>query len=159
ATTQTATAMAAGDFNGDSKIDLVTVGAPASGTNGSLAYLQGNGDGTFQAVKFTLGTGSLPVAVATGDFNRDGKLDAAVVNQGKNTTTDPGSVAIFLGQGNGNFVSPVSNFPVGTNPMSIAVADANGDSAPDLVLTNSSFIAVLLNSNGGNTLFQPVNQL
>src|SRR5437773_2102656 len=55
--------VAAGDFNGDGKVDLAVA---TSGSN-ALSVLLGNGDGTFQALQI-FGAGSGPVSVASGDF-------------------------------------------------------------------------------------------
>src|SRR5438445_13370851 len=53
----------------------------------------------FQAPIVT-GTGGLnPVAVATTDFNGDGKFDVAVVNNRANNAT----LSVLLGNGNGTF--------------------------------------------------------
>jgi FG-GAP repeat len=43
------------------------------------------------------GTGSNPWSVAVGDFNGDGKLDLAVVNQASST------LSVLLGRGDGTF--------------------------------------------------------
>ena len=43
------------------------------------------------------GAGSEPIAVAVGDFNRDGRLDAATANKGTH------DVSVLLGNGNGTF--------------------------------------------------------
>src|SRR5439155_484341 len=67
--------VAAGDFNGDGKVDLAVA---TSGSN-ALSVPLGNGDGTFQALQI-FGAGSGPVSVASGDFNRDGVPDLAVAN-------------------------------------------------------------------------------
>jgi len=62
--------IAAGDFNGDGKIDLAVAN---SGSN-SISILLGNGDGTFQThVDFA--TNFAPQSLATADFNGDGHLD------------------------------------------------------------------------------------
>lgn len=60
-----------------------------------------------------------PFAVATGDFNGDGKLDLAVAyfNAG-------GAVSILLGNGDGTFQS-AANYAVGSGPTSVAVGDFN----------------------------------
>src|SRR5262249_35085123 len=57
----------------------------------------------------TLAVGSSPVAQATGDFNGDGRVDLAVVNQGANT------VSVLLGNGNGTFQAK-TDFATGTSP-------------------------------------------
>jgi hypothetical protein len=64
--------MAAGDLNGDGKVDLAIVG------HQGLAVLLSNGNGTFQP---TVGTDLLNVfEVTTGDFDGDGKLDLVTVD-------------------------------------------------------------------------------
>src|SRR5438034_215867 len=82
------------DINGDGKLDLVTEGS----------VRLGNGDGTFKpAVNFS--TGASPISVAVGDFNRDGKPDLAVANNGS------GNVSVLLGNGDGTF-QPAVNYGV-----------------------------------------------
>lgn len=93
----------AGDFNGDGKVDLavsfsVTSTTPTTviSTNG-ISLLLGIGDGTFQAVvspKYSnIGIGPLP-AIATGDVNRDGRTDLAVVFQNAPTQRFPGGAGV-----------------------------------------------------------------
>jgi hypothetical protein len=80
-------AMIAGDFNNDGKVDL----AIANYGDGTVTLLLGNGDGTFtpsQGSPFAVENG--PDAIATADFNGDGKLDLVVAN-----ATD-GTVSILL---------------------------------------------------------------
>ena len=86
-------------------------------------------------------------AVAVGDFNGDGKQDAAVVSGSANT------VSILLGNGAGSFGAPTS-FGTGTNtnPASVAVGDFNGDGKQDLATANfdSSNVSILLGDGAGN---------
>ena len=89
--------------------------------------------------------GTNPISVAVGDFNRDGKQDIAVVNQGSS------QVSVLLGDGAGGFGAP-TNYDVGSNPMSVAVGDFNGDGKQDLAIANlsSSSVSILLGDGAGN---------
>ena len=146
----TTSAIVTGDFNGDGKLDLVLTSSTAPGNqqSGSVTFLQGNGDGSFQAsstTSLTVQGGQFAVAA---DFNADGKMDVAF-------TDNFASVDVLLGQGNGSFQLPLS-FPLSssaTYPSSLAVADFNGDGSPDLVVTESNSVntmAVLLNNGSGS---------
>src|SRR5438067_2455744 len=70
--------LAAGDFNGDGKLDLVVANA---GTN-DVSVLLGNGDGTFRPA-LTFPAGNRLEFIAIGDFDHDGKLDVAVASYNK----------------------------------------------------------------------------
>jgi hypothetical protein len=87
----------AADFNHDGVTDLATANeGNFIGDPGSVSVLAGNGDGSFQlAQQFPTGLNS--VALAAGDFNRDGLPDLAVANQSSgdlseliNTANRPG---------------------------------------------------------------------
>jgi hypothetical protein len=119
--------IAAGDFNGDGKLDLV-VGYQTATVN-SVSVLLGHGDGTFAApVDYV--TGNEAGAVAVGDFNHDGKLDIAAANFG---VFAGNTVSILLGKGDGTFL-PQVQYETSNGPLSIAVADFNGDGKLDLAV-------------------------
>ena len=157
--------LAAGDFNGDGKTDIVVsdLGALPSGGNGNLTILLGNGDGTFQP-PFTLSAGVTPSAMALGDFNGDGKRDIAVLDFG-NFSGNNGAMYILLGKGDGTFQPPVL-LNAGSGPAAIPVAivagDFNADGKLDLAVGSSDFnspatstVSVFL-SNGDGTFQPPV---
>ncbi|HMD07447.1 MAG TPA: FG-GAP-like repeat-containing protein [Candidatus Acidoferrum sp.] len=123
-------AMAAGDLNGDGKLDLVVPDYVGS-ASGQVAILLGKGDGTFQAPTFiTSHAGSTWPVIA--DFNKDGNLDLAVANQF-------GTIDVFLGNGDGTFntslvlndVQPNIGSPI---PIALAVGDFNLDNNLDLLV-------------------------
>jgi hypothetical protein len=98
-------------------------------------------------------TGGLlaPGAVVLADLSGDGIPDLIVANSGGN------NVLVYPGLGNGQFgpeLNGGNGFFVGTNPVSITVADLTG--RPDLVVANegSNDVSILLNeptAHGGFT--------
>jgi hypothetical protein len=87
-------AVAAGDFNGDGKLDL----AVANTLDSTVSVLTGNGDGSFQTqvVYPTV----LGVSVITADFNGDHKLDLVVAFDcstcGGQPPSPPNGVSVLL---------------------------------------------------------------
>jgi hypothetical protein len=132
------------DFNEDGIPD-VAVACESEG----LSILLGVGDGTLgSASVISTGASTAPFWVASGDFNRDGHLDLAVVN----SATD--EVAVLLGAGNGTFGPPVT-YAVQTLPQSVAVGDFDRDGIPDLAVSNdtSGTISILLGSAASDGTF------
>jgi len=143
-------AVATADFNGDGRPDLVVVNQNTPG--GTVSVLlnttaRGAGAPTF-AAPVTFAVGNYPDAVVVGDFNGDGKLDLAVVNNQDgtvsvllNTTPVGATVPSFAGQ---------VTFAVGSNPVSVAMGDFNGDGKFDLAVVNQNnpagTVSVLLNT-------------
>jgi hypothetical protein len=139
-------AIISGDFNNDDRIDLAT--ANLGDGVGDLSLLlaiengrfaapvslpAGSSPGGFSAAAF----GFSPVALAAGDFDRDGNLDLAVADSA-------GNASIRRGNGNGTFQAPtLLNAP---GQFSIIAEDVNGDGSLD-VITNE---IVLLNDGSGN---------
>jgi hypothetical protein len=87
----------------------------------------GDGNGNFAAPAQLFAVGTDPDSIAVGDFNNDGKLDAAVANFGE-AGLGPASISVLLGNGNGTF-QPQTNLPLPANAgaWEVAVADLNGD--------------------------------
>jgi len=93
--------------------------------------------------------GRAPQAIATGDFNGDGRWDLATVN---GTSDD---VSVLLGNGNGTFQSAVS-FGVGKIPLALIAEDMDRDGVLDLVLALSGSDQVVVLKGDGKGLFQKV---
>jgi hypothetical protein len=156
--------IAISDVNGDGKPDLVVANSCADSTcatDGSVAVLLGNGDGTFQAAVTYDSGGMQTDSVAVADMNGDGKPDLVLANLCSNTTDcenfGPGSVSVLLGNGDGTFQAAVT-YNAGGNAFSVAVGDLNGDGKPDVAVLSScegtfcsGGVGVLLN-NGDGTL-------
>lgn len=138
-----------GDFNGDSQKDLA-VTLKSSGFS-NIAILLGNGDGTFAPPTYSE-VYYIPSAIATGDFNKDGKQDLAVTHENY--------LSILLGNGNGTFASPI-DYRVEADTSEVSVSDFNGDNIEDLAVTSYAYatgsISILL-GNGNGTFRNGVTQ-
>ena len=136
-----ATWVAVADVNGDGKPDLVVTNLcvnTSSCANGTVSVLLGNGDGTFQAAVAYDSGGIAAESVAVADMNGDRKPDLVVSNCTNCSTYGDGSVAVLLGNGDGTFQAAHAIDSGGYAPLSIAVADVNGDGKPDVVVGQCS---------------------
>ncbi|MFQ5666316.1 MAG: FG-GAP-like repeat-containing protein [Candidatus Binatia bacterium] len=118
------TDVASGDVDNDGLSDLIL------GHN--------NGDVVVYRAEPTVGFAPLPnqplraagdvVAVASGDFNADGRLDIVAVN--KSTA----NISMFVGVVAGGF-SEARNYPVGADASAATVGDWNSDGRSDVAVT------------------------
>ena len=138
------------DFNGDGKLDI----AATDFNNGVVQIFLGVGDGTFtvgSAYATDTNSGPEPWDVISGDFNKDGKLDLAIANNGS------GTVGVLFGNGDGTFGAATS-YSLSVSPISVVAADVNGDGHLDLVLPlgtgSANNVAVLLSNNDNTGTFQ-----
>src|SRR5205085_1468407 len=98
-----------------------------------VTILLGNGNGAFHSAG-TFAVDYRPYIVVTGDVNGDGKLDLATANWSS------GTVSVLLGNGNGTFQTQISvpDNGGGSDPVSLALGDVNGDGKLDLATANYS---------------------
>jgi hypothetical protein len=140
--------MAAGDFNGDGKLDLVVTNRDAThGGNSNGTVFLGNGDGTFQTgVDYEVGKtkSSSPRQVIVADFNNDGKPDVAIADSGDN------GIAVMLGNGDGTFQT-FKQYPAGLGAGGLVAGDFNGDGKLDLAAFDmgTGGVAILLGNGDG----------
>ena len=139
--------LAVADVNGDGIPDLIVCDSGFLFNSGRVSVLLGNGNGTFQE-PHSFATGYQPRSVAVADVNGDGKPDLIVANA---NFGGPGSVSVLLGTGDGFFQAP-STFSTGAAPVSVAVADVNGDGVPDIITANfiDNSVSVLLGNGDGS---------
>jgi hypothetical protein len=126
------------DVNNDGHADLVGR-TSLDGITTLIAVSPGNGMGGFSAPTFSASQRESR-SISVVDTNLDGLPDLAV------SIPEPGIVAVFRGTGTAAFGTRQS-FQVYTEPTLLASGDVNGDGRPDLLVKNSSFVSVLINSN------------
>jgi Bacterial Ig-like domain (group 3)/FG-GAP-like repeat/FlgD Ig-like domain len=130
------------DLNGDGNPDLVVVSQSIPG----VSVFLGNGNGGFSSRTDLTATGG-PRGLAIADVNGDGALDIVIGNAANST------VSYFPGNGLGGFGTRVDlSTGTGTDPLSVVVADMNGDGRPDIVAGNhaTGTLSILFaNSSGG----------
>jgi hypothetical protein len=130
-------AVATGRFRTDVSVDgIVVVTSPSAGNgtspsagNDKVQVFVPDATGAYpQTPTAAFPGGPNPVAITTGDFNGDGLLDVAVINQGDS------SLSILLGTGTGTFapnVITVANLGVGVVPESVTAGKFSGSSGAD----------------------------
>lgn len=120
----------------------------------TISVFNGNGDGTFTAASGSPialpTTGSGPIQITANDFNNDGILDLAVLNQATKNVT------LLQGKGDGTFKEfAKSPIPVGNGPVAIASGALAGSTGPALAIANQTDnTATVYLGNGDGTFTQ-----
>ena len=131
-----------GDFDGDGIPDLVAgddarVEVDGQLQPGALYLLLGLGAGQFAPA---VSTEIDPVArsLAVDDFNGDGVPDVAVLSN-EYAYLPFGALNVLLGTGQGGFEPPIRSATSISGVTAMVAGDFNGDTIPDLVLTNAGY--------------------
>lgn len=123
--------VAAADFDGDGKLDVLIGFSP-----GSATIAAGNGDGTFnvsnQVSVYGPGAGGSGVTVRAADLNKDGRPDALITDYSAGVFTVVLNSATGISQNSSRY-----SFTMSPGLSDIAVGDLNGDGRPDVVVVNN----------------------
>lgn len=138
------TGIALGDFNNDTRLDIVVVENVAYKM---VIFLQDKNGDFYEYQSYDTGYNSWPGTVVIADLNRDQRLDIVVGNY------QSSSILIFAGYGDGTFDN-LGAYQTGNGAglRSIAIADLNGDDQLDMAIanTNHEHIGVFLGNGDGS---------
>ncbi|HKD53283.1 MAG TPA: VCBS repeat-containing protein [Steroidobacteraceae bacterium] len=149
------------DVNGDGLLDLVVAnqgpGSDGIGSAGVSVLLQdASHPGTFLA-PVTYATPGFAIDVAVGDLNGDNKPDLVVANL---NPPPGGSISVLLQDpAHPGMFLPASNYAGLSQPLSVVIADLNGDGQPDIAVADGISATVLFQNAGAAGTFAQAVQV
>lgn len=143
-------AVAVSDLNGDSKPDIAVINSQF--TANAVSILRNTSvTGILNASSFAAPvgflTGASPSCLVIGDMDGDSKPDLVVTNYNSNSVSVLRNITT-AGTLNFNSFAARVDYATGPQPFFVAVADAEGDGKPDLLVVNagSNTASVLRNT-------------
>jgi hypothetical protein len=126
------------DINNDGRDDLIT----SSTMNDVIKIFLNNGGNGFISLEDAAAEKG-PEYIVPGDFTGDNIPDLAVANR------RDASISILQGRGDGTFIFPHFNYPVGANARAMVGADFNDDGLTDLALLiyDKQMLEIILRKN------------
>jgi len=126
------------DINNDGRDDLIT----SSNMNDVIKIFLNNGGNGFISLEDAAAEKG-PEYIVPGDFTGDNIPDLAVANR------RDASISILQGRGDGTFIFPHFNYPVGANARAMVGADFNDDGLTDLALLiyDKQMLEIILRKN------------
>jgi len=126
------------DINNDGKKDLLT----SSSMNDVIKVFLNNGKSGFISIEDAAAEKG-PEYIVAGDFTGDNITDLAVANR------RDASISILQGRGDGTFIFPHFNYPVGANARAMIGEDFNDDGLTDLALLiyDRQMLEIILRKN------------
>ncbi|MBA3470109.1 MAG: VCBS repeat-containing protein [Herpetosiphonaceae bacterium] len=99
--------------------------------------------------QYALGTPAAPYGIASGDLNRDGKLDVVTTHR------DNAKMRVFLGTGTGTFQeqAPLGGYATGGGPRNATLTDLDLDGKLDAVVANSTTTTLSVFYGNGDGTF------
>jgi hypothetical protein len=144
-------AVIAVDLDGDGKPDLAT--ANTNTNTVSIFRNTSTSAGVFSfAASIDFNAGNLPINLAAGDLDGDGKPDIAVANDADNTVSVLRNTSTT---GSPNFDNHL-DYVTGSGAYGLTISDMDGDGKPDLAVTNTNdnTVSALRNTSAiGNISF------
>jgi hypothetical protein len=146
--------VALGDIDNDGKVDMVIPGLYSGAINLAVLHNTSTPGNISYAAPSLFSGGSDPIEALLFDINSDGKLDVITVDNGSNkisvrkNTSSPGSVSF----------APRQEFHAGSNVLSLAAGDLDGDGRPEIAVLNTQYYAGVLRniSLGDSIMFAPL---
>ncbi len=129
------------ELTGDGNLDL------AFGNRTDIELRPGDGLGNFPAIGASLTPlGDFANTLRSADLNGDGNGDLVAVSF-------TGTTSLMLGNGTGGFT--VTTITMGTRPVTVVVADLNGDTVPDLLAPDNRTNTIQVRLGDGTGGFGP----